>query len=140
MKQFPSNLKYKKYHRVSFFFSKTIEKKMFYLSNGELGIQSIESGKINFKQIEACRRTIKRGLKKIGYMWIKLFTNVPVYKKSLASRMGKGKGNLSHWIRPVKKGTILFEVSGLKWEKAQYILNKSKTKLPVKTKLIKIIY
>lgn len=140
MKQFPSNLKYKKYHRVNFFFSRSIEKKLFYISNGDLGIQSIESGKINFKQIEACRRTIKRGLKKIGNMWIKLFTNIPVYKKSLASRMGKGKGNLSHWIRPIKKGTILFEISGLNSNKAEYVLNKSKTKLPVKTKLIKIIY
>jgi len=140
MKQYPNNLKYKKYHRVNFFFNKSIEKKSFYISNGDIGIQSIESGKITFKQIEACRRTIKRGLKKIGSMWIKLFTNVPIYKKSLASRMGKGKGNLSHWISPIKKGTILFEISGLNLNKAEYVLNKSKTKLPVKTKLIKVIY
>jgi large subunit ribosomal protein L16 len=83
---------------------------------------------------------LKRGLKKLGFMWIKLFTNVPIYKKSLASRMGKGKGNLSHWIAPVKKGTILFELSGLNIKKALIILNKSKTKLPIKTKIIKNIY
>lgn len=45
-----------------------------------MAIKSIESGKLNFKQIESCRRTVKRGLKKIGNLWIKLFTNVPVYK------------------------------------------------------------
>lgn len=140
MKQFPSNLKYKKYHRVNFFFSKSLEKKVFFLSHGDFGIQSIESGKITFKQIEACRRTLKRGLRKIGNLWIKLFTDVPVYKKSLASRMGKGKGNLSHWIKAVKKGTILFEISGLNLSKAEYVLNKSKTKLPVKTKIVKTIY
>jgi large subunit ribosomal protein L16 len=54
--------------------------------------------------------------------------------------MGKGKGNLSHWIACVKKGTVLFEISGLNLKKAQYVLNKSKTKLPVKTKIIKNIY
>ena len=54
--------------------------------------------------------------------------------------MGKGKGNLSHWIAPVKKGQILFEISGLNNNKSKLILEKSKTKLPIKTKIIKIIY
>ena len=103
MKQYPGYLKYKKYHRVNYFYNYALQQKIFYPLNGELAIQSIESGKLNFKQIESCRRTLKRGLKKLGYMWIKLFTNVPIYKKSLASRMGKGKGNLSHWVAPSKK-------------------------------------
>lgn len=51
-----------------------------------------ESGKLKFKQIEACRRTIKRGLSKQDNLWIKIFTNIPVTKKPSASRMGKGKG------------------------------------------------
>jgi large subunit ribosomal protein L16 len=68
MKQYPSYLKYKKYQKLSSFRFKTIEKKNFYISNGNLAIKSLESGKINFKQIESCRRTIKRGLKKIGYL------------------------------------------------------------------------
>jgi len=140
MKQYPSNLKFKKYHKLNNFNLKSMEKKNFYINNGNIAIKSIESGKLNFKQIESCRRTIKRGLKKIGNLWIKLFTNIPIYKKSLASRMGKGKGNLSHWIACVKKGTVLFEISGLNLKKAQYVLNKSKTKLPVKTKIIKNIY
>ena len=140
MKQYPSYLKYKKYQKLSSFKLKTIEKKNFYINNGNLAIKSLEPGKINFKQIESCRRTIKRGLKKIGYLWIQLFTNIPVYKKSLASRMGKGKGNLAYWIASIKKGTVLFEISGLNMKKAEYVLEKSKTKLPVKTKIIKNIY
>lgn len=140
MKQYPSLLKYKKNHKKNFFFNKNFEKKNFFLKDGEYALQSIEPGKLKFKQIEACRRTIKRGVKKLGSLWIKLFTNTPVYKKSLASRMGKGKGNLSHWIAPVKKGQILFEISGLNNNKSKLILEKSKTKLPIKTKIIKIIY
>jgi len=140
MKQYPSNLKFKKYHKKNIFFVKTIEKKIFYPLEGEYAIQSLESGKIQYKQIEACRRTIKRGLKKIGNLWIKLFTNTQVTKKAIASRMGKGKGNVAYWISPIKKGQILFEISGINYDKALYILNKSKSKLPVKTKIIKVIY
>jgi ribosomal protein L16/L10AE len=66
MKQYPSNLKYKKYHKLNSFNLKTIDKKNFHLDDGVLAIKSVESGKITFKQIESCRRTIKRGLKKIG--------------------------------------------------------------------------
>jgi large subunit ribosomal protein L16 len=95
---------------------------------------------MKFKQIEACRRTIKRGLNKLGKLWIKIFTNVQVSKKALASRMGKGKGNLSHWIALIKKGQILFEISGVNKETAFLILKKSKSKLPIKTKIAKIIY
>ena len=140
MKQYPNNLKFKKYHKKNIFFTKTIEKKIFYPIDGEYAIQSLESGKIQYKQIEACRRTIKRGLRKIGNLWIKLFTNTQVTKKAIASRMGKGKGNVAYWISPIKKGQILFEISGINYDKALFILNKSKSKLPVKTKVIKIIY
>lgn len=96
MKQYPNNLKFKKYHKINFFYSVSLEKKIFYPVDGEYSLQSLEYGKIKFKQIEACRRTIRRGLNKLGKLWIKLFTNTPVSKKALASRMGKGKGNLSH--------------------------------------------
>jgi ribosomal protein L16/L10AE len=66
MKQFPNKLKYKKYQKNNFFYSYSLEKKNFYPIYGDYALQSIESGKIKFKQIEACRRTIKRGLKKLG--------------------------------------------------------------------------
>ncbi len=140
MKQNPNNLKFKKYHKINFFYSISIEKKLFYPSDGEYALQSLEYGKMKFKQIEACRRTIKRGLNKLGKLWIKIFTNVQVSKKALASRMGKGKGNLSHWIALIKKGQILFEISGVNKETAFLILKKSKSKLPIKTKIAKIIY
>jgi ribosomal protein L16/L10AE len=66
MKQNPNNLKFKKYHKINFFYSISIEKKLFYPSDGEYALQSLEYGKMKFKQIEACRRTIKRGLNKLG--------------------------------------------------------------------------
>lgn len=91
MKQYPKNLKYKKYHKVNFSYSKLLDKKNFFPINGEYGIQAMESGKLTFKQIEACRRTLRRGLKKKSLLWIKCFTSRPATQKPIASRMGKVK-------------------------------------------------
>lgn len=140
MKQYPNNLKFKKYQKLNLFNLESLEIKKFILNYGSVAIQSLELGKLKFKHIESCRRTLKRGLKKIGNLWIKLFTNIPIYKKSLASRMGKGKGNLAYWVVIVRKGMILFEISGINFKKAVSILKKSKSKLPIKTKIIKNIY
>lgn len=140
MKQFPNNLKFKKYHKVNNFFSVVIEKKLFFPLDGEYGLQSLESGKLKFKQIEACRRTIKRGLSKTDNLWIKIFTDIPITKKPSSSRMGKGKGSVSHWVAAVSIGQILFEINVSNFNKALIILKKAKTKLPIKTKFIKIIY
>jgi len=140
MKQYPNNLKFKKYQKLNLFNLESLEIKKFILNYGSVAIQSLELGKLKFKHIESCRRTLKRGLKKIGNLWIKLFTNIPIYKKSLASRMGKGKGNLAYWVVIVRKGMILFEISGINFKKAVSIFKKSKSKLPIKTKIIKNIY
>jgi large subunit ribosomal protein L16 len=96
MKQFPNNLKYKKYHKINDSFLTLVDKKNFYLIKGQFGIQAVESGKLTFKHIESCRRTIKRGLKKQGEIYIRIFTSIPVTKKPIAVRMGKGKGGISY--------------------------------------------
>lgn len=140
MKQSPSNLKYKKYHKVNNFYLVRTEKKLFTPVDGQFGLQAVEAGKLKFKQIEACRRTLKRGLAKTDKMWIKVFTNVAVTKKPIASRMGKGKGNIAHWIAPIAKGQLLFEVAIAKANKAKLIFKKAQTKLPIKTKFLKIFY
>jgi ribosomal protein L16/L10AE len=66
MKQFPNSLKFKKYQKLNLFNLKSLEIKKFLLNYGSIAIQSLEYGKLKFKQIESCRRTLKRGLKKIG--------------------------------------------------------------------------
>jgi len=131
MQQFPKKTKYRKYQKHSDFYIKTIENKCFNLTDGEYGIQSLESGKIQYKQMESCRKTFRRG--RIGRAWIKVFTNVPITKKPVATRMGKGKGNLSHWVALIKKGQILFEICEISnKERVYYLLKNSKNKLPLK--------
>ena len=141
MKQYPKNLAYKKYHKVNSNFFNLINQKQFFPMDGSFAIQSLQAGKLTFKQIESCRRTLRRGFGKSVKLWIRPFTSRPVTSKSIASRMGKGKGAISHWMAPVRKGQILFEVLyNSSSERAFMVLNKASTKLPIKVKIQKLKY
>jgi len=59
----------------------------------EYAIQAMEPGKITYKQIESCRRALRRGLGKTSRILFKIFPSVPVSQKSIASRMGKVKAH-----------------------------------------------
>jgi large subunit ribosomal protein L16 len=50
--------------------------------------------------------------------------------------MGKGKGNVSFFVCKVKKGQILFEISGFNKEFSKIILMAGAKKLPIKTKFL----
>lgn len=93
MKAFPNvnRWKFKKLHRPNNSFFYLTEKKMFFSMDGQYAIQALEPGKLTFKQIESCRRTLRRTLGKSAQIWLRVFTSVPVSQKSVASRMGKVK-------------------------------------------------
>lgn len=66
MKQYPGRIKYKKYHRVNKACMNKIETRSFYPLHGFSGTQVERSCKLTYKQIESCRRTLRRGLNKTG--------------------------------------------------------------------------
>lgn len=140
MKQQPSNLKFKKYHKSGKAFLHLKHQRSFLPSFGYFGLKSLQAGKLTFNQIESARRAIKRTTKKDGFVWINLFTYVSVTSKPLATRMGKGKGAHSHWVCPVRVGQILYEVGGLASDVSYKALHKAATKLPLKTSIIKLLY
>ena len=77
-------------------------------------------------------------IKKKGKVWIKVFPDLPITAKPISSRMGKGKGGLSHWGARVKGGTVLFEICGVKDPKIVLAaLKTGAAKLPLKTKILK---
>jgi large subunit ribosomal protein L16 len=103
---------------------------------GEYALQSLESGWITSKQIEATRRTITRSLKRGGKLWIKIFPDKPITARAAESRMGSGKGAVDYWVAIVKPGTILFELGGVSYDFAETAMNLAAYKLPIKTKFI----
>ena len=50
--------------------------------------------------------------------------------------MGKGKGELNHWVAVVRRGAILFELGGVPEELAKIALRLAAFKLPLRTKFI----
>jgi large subunit ribosomal protein L16 len=108
------------------------------LQKGFFGIQSIENGYINQKQIEAFRRNlIRKSIRKI-----KIFKKFNLIKsitfKPIESRMGKGKGKYSHSVGIIRKGQLLFEILNVIYNTdiILELLLSAKKKLPMKTKII----
>jgi large subunit ribosomal protein L16 len=106
------------------------------LLNGEYGIQALEPGWINSRQIEAIRRTIVRRMKRRGKYWIRIFPDKPVTAKPAETRMGKGKGNVEEWVAVVKPGRIIFEIAGVPEDIAREALRQAGYKLPIKTQVV----
>lgn len=106
------------------------------LKFGNIGLKAIDSGLISSRQIESARQAISRKIKRKGKIWIKIFPDLPITSKSIGSRMGKGKGQVSHWTSRIKGGNILFEVSGKNLTLIAAALKTGGAKLPIKTKII----
>lgn len=60
------------------------------VSFGKFGLKAMESNRIKSNQIEAARKTINGYLKRKGKLWIRIFPNTPVTKKTNRSKNGRG--------------------------------------------------
>ncbi len=106
------------------------------LNFGAYGLKAMEPERITARQIEAARRAITRHVKRQGKLWIRIFPDVPVSKKPLEVRQGKGKGSPEFWACRVKPGRIMFEMEGVPQNIAREALTLGAAKLPIKTKFI----
>ena len=107
------------------------------LSNGMFGVKSTDSHFVTSRQIEAVRRVITRKLKRTGQLWIRVFPHIPVTKKPVEVRMGKGKGPVDRWVAVVKPGTIIYEVGEAKENLAKVALLSGAKKLSMKCNFVK---
>jgi large subunit ribosomal protein L16 len=109
------------------------------LAFGQFGLKALEPERVTARQIEAARRALTRFMKRSGRVWIRVYPDVPVSKKPIEVRMGKGKGTPELWVVRVKPGRILFEVDGIPVSVAREALGLAAAKLPVKTRFIERI-
>lgn len=128
----PKQIKFKKTKKGKI---KKLEFKANNLKFGTIGLKAIESGIISSRQIEAARQTIARKIKRKGKIWIRIFPDLPITSKPTGTRMGKGKGQVSHWGARVAGGTVLFEICGANFNNIFSALKTGSTKLPIKTKI-----
>ncbi|NOX09729.1 MAG: 50S ribosomal protein L16 [Gammaproteobacteria bacterium] len=106
------------------------------VSFGEFGLKAIARGQLTARQIEAARRAITRHVKRTGKLWIRVFPDVPITKKPIEVRMGKGKGNVEYWVCKIQPGRVLYEIEGVSEEIARHAFKLASAKLPMKTTFV----
>ena len=106
------------------------------VSFGEFGLKAITRGRVTARQIEAARRAMTRHIKRGGKVWIRIFPDVPITKKPVEVRMGKGKGNVEYWVAKVQPGKVLYEMEGVSEDVAREAFRLAAAKLPVLTTFV----
>jgi large subunit ribosomal protein L16 len=129
----PKKTKYRKAHKGRIHGA---AKGGFDLTFGTYGLKAIEPDRVNARQIEACRRTIMRHMKRAGQLWIRIFPDVPVSSKPAEVRMGSGKGTPEIWVARVKPGRIMFELDGVPENVAREAFALAAAKLPIRTRFV----
>ena len=129
-----NNLHYKKLRKFKLKGYKIHNKKLYF---GFYGLKSLETGRIESKVFKSLIDIVKRKVKlHKGKFWFSLNQSIPVTQTPIGTRMGKGKGNISHHVAFVKKGQILCELSLADKSIAFEILTIAASKLPVKCKIV----
>jgi len=106
------------------------------VSFGDFGLQSLGRGWMTNRQIEACRISINRYLKRKGKVWIRIFPHKSVTGRPPETRMGKGKGAVEKWVAVIKPGTMLFEIAGVPEAEAKEALRLASNKLGIRTRFV----
>ncbi|MGN0974001.1 MAG: 50S ribosomal protein L16 [Bacilli bacterium] len=130
----PSRTKYRRVHRLPYDGKAKGNTELHF---GTYGLMAKEGAWIKANQIEAARIAMTRYMKRGGKVWINIFPHLPITRKPLETRQGKGKGNVEYWVAVVKEGKIMFEIAGVTEEVAREALRLAAHKLPIKTKFVK---
>ena len=106
------------------------------LSFGSFGIKCLETAWITGRQIEAARVAVTRHMQRQGQIWIRIFPDKPITKKTAEVRMGKGKGAPEGFVATVTPGRIIIEVEGVPFLLAKEALRLAAQKLPITTRFV----
>ena len=128
----PRRTKYRKQHRLSY---DGHAKGNTELHFGEYGLVANEGAWVTSQQIEAARIAMTRYMKRGGKVWINIFPHLPLTKKPLGVR--QGKGSVEGYVAVVKKGKIMFEIGEVSEEIAREALRLASHKLPITCKFVK---
>ena len=103
------------------------------LKFGNYGMYSLESIRLTAAQLESARMTLVKAIGRKGLkVWLRVFPHIPVSRKPLEVRMGKGKGAVDHFVSYVKAGKLLFEYSCPAQNTAKMGFTAAAYKLPIR--------
>jgi len=108
-----------------------------FVAYGDFGLQALQPGWVTARQIEAGRVAATHFLHREGKLHMRIFPHKPISGKPLETRMGKGKGETSHWVAVVKTGAVLYELGGVPEDVAKQAMNRVARKMPIRTRFIR---
>jgi large subunit ribosomal protein L16 len=129
----PKRVKYRKQQRGKMKGNATRSN---YVAFGEYGLQALDGAWVTGRQIEAGRVAATHYLRREGKVFIRIFPHKSVSSKPLETRMGKGKGEVDHWVATVRPGTVLFEIGGVPEEVAKQSLTRVSHKMPIRCRFV----
>jgi large subunit ribosomal protein L16 len=103
---------------------------------GDYGLKAMDRSRMTAREIEAARRAMTRYVKRGGQIWIRVFPDVPITKKPIEVRMGKGKGNVEYWVAKIQPGRVLYEMEGVGEDVAREAFRLAAAKLPFKVAFV----
>lgn len=104
------------------------------------GLKALETGKLKKNHFQAIYRLLKRLYKRRVFIKFNISLTIPVTKKPIETRMGKGKAPKDHWECAVKKGMIILEFGGdIELVELNFGLRMIRLKLPIHSKLVQMI-
>lgn len=106
------------------------------VSFGDFGLQALDRGWMTNRQIEACRISINRYLKRKGKVWIRIFPHKSTTARPPETRMGKGKGPVDAWVAVIRPGAMLFEIGGVPESQAKEAMRLASNKLGIRTRFV----
>lgn len=106
------------------------------VSFGDFGLQALDPGWIDARQIEAGRVAAVRTAPD-ARVWIRIFPHKPVTGRPAETRMGTGKGEVEFWCAVVKPGTMLYEIGGCTEQAARAAFNRVAHKMPVRVRFVR---
>ena len=105
----------------------------FNLNFGTIGLLTLKPFQLTAGQVFRLKLLLKRSIKKSDKtrrsIWFYSFPHLPLSKKPVGLRMGKGKGKLECWFTNIRGGTILFEFKNLRFGRAVFFIKQIQHKL-----------
>lgn len=132
----PKSSKFKKQQKGKFFNRVSTVNFFDQLKFGSIGLKAMSFSRLTSKQLETIKKVITKQIKKTGQLIIHSFPNTPISHKPIEIRMGKGKGNVDHWVCKVKPGFILCEIVTDQIDFAKKVLTSLVKKMNIKARIV----
>ncbi|CAI7998756.1 50S ribosomal protein L16 [Geodia barretti] len=129
----PRRTKFRKQHRGKM---KGVSNRGSALAFGDFGLKAVDASWVTSRQIESGRRAITGYVQRGGQVWIRIFPDKPVSSRPAETRMGGGKGAVDHWVAPVRRGRIIYEIADVSEAAAREALRRAGAKFPMAVKIV----